>query len=129
MGILLDLFVDRLGFRVLRRTKRSAWLRQGGATVDLQLIGVESSESTEDRRFSQISFITSTPQADLEQIAEWLEGRGVRSGVFAYSADEFYLDAPELFVGCVMEAMTPEMAEYGDLPAHGPSGREAKGDA
>jgi hypothetical protein len=107
------LFVECLGFRVLRRTERSIWLRQGGATVDLQFSRSGTAGRDGDKLRSQVSFLSETPRAALEVLAAWLEARGVAAEVEAYSEREFYLDAPGAFVDFVVEAMLPELAEYG----------------
>ncbi len=38
---------------------------------------------------------------------------GMAAGVGSYSDREFFLDAPEAFVDFVIEAMRPELADYG----------------
>ena len=126
--LVVEMFVERLGFHVLRRTERSAWLRQDGASVDLQLVGSMTPPDVQDKRFSQISFVSETPERDLEALARWLGGRGHTSRVSAYSPREFYLDAPRLFVDFVVEAMTPEMADYRGGSEMPPRNRQAKGE-
>jgi hypothetical protein len=37
----------------------------------------------------------------------------MEASVGAYSDKEFYLDAPAAFVDFVIEAMTPDLADYG----------------
>jgi hypothetical protein len=106
------LFVDRLGFVELRRTERAIWLRQPGTNVDLQFTLSDSAHRDEDKRRSQVSFLSDTPRADLEALAEWLRGRGLEASVGAYSDREFFLDAPAAFVDFVVEAMLPELADY-----------------
>lgn len=107
------LMTERLGFAVLRRTERAIWLRQQGANIDLQLSRSETAHRDADRERSQVSFLSDTPEADLRALAEWLSARGLAASVGAYSPREFYLDAPAAFVDFVIEAMLPELAEYG----------------
>ncbi len=107
------MFTTCLGFRVLRRTERSIWLRQPGATVDLQFSRSSTAARDADKKRSQVSFLSDTPRADLERLAAWLAGRGVAAEVGGYSDREFYLDAPTVFVDFVIEAMLPELADYG----------------
>lgn len=102
-----------LGFAVLRRTERSIWLRQAGANVDLQFSRSDTASRDADKSRSQVSFLSDTPRLDLERLSEWLAARGIAAEVEAYSAREFYLDAPLAFVDFVIEAMLPELAEYG----------------
>jgi hypothetical protein len=109
----VEMFVSRLGFIVLRRTERSIWLRQPGTNVDLQLSWSETRHRDEDKRRSQVSFLSEKPAEALEGLAVWLKGRGVEAAVGAYSDREFYLDAPEALVDFVVEAMLPELADYG----------------
>ncbi|MEO3474622.1 hypothetical protein AAFN86_22345 [Roseomonas sp. CAU 1739] len=105
----------RLGFVELRRTERAIWLRQPGTNIDLQFSRSETSQRDEDKRRSQISFLSDTPRQDLEALAEWFATRGLEASVGAYSDREFFLDVPAAFVDFVIEAMLPKLAEYGDV--------------
>lgn len=109
----VSMFRDELGFVELRRTERAIWLRQPGANVDLQFSRSDTTHREEDRIRSQVSFLSETPRAELEKLAEWLSARGIAAEVGAYSDREFYLDAPTAFVDFVVEAMRPELADYG----------------
>ena len=62
---------------------------------------------------SQVSFLSETPRADLEDLAAWARDHDMEAVVGAYSDKEFYLDAPAAFVDFVIEAMTPDLADYG----------------
>ena len=106
------LFVERLGFVVLRRNERAIWMRQPGANIDLQFSCVAASRDDDERERSQVSFLSETPQADLETLAVWLRARGLAARVGAYSEREFYLDVPDALVDFVIEAMRPELADY-----------------
>jgi hypothetical protein len=112
---IVDLLVMRLGFAVLRASASSVWLRQQGANVDVQFTRSASTHRDADKRGSQLSFTSATPQADLEALAGWLMARGVAASIGSWSAREFYLDAPDAFVDFVLEAMTPDLARY---PGH-----------
>lgn len=107
------LLTERLGFVVLRRTERSIWLRQPGGNVDLQLSRSETEHRDADKLRSQVSFLSDNPRADLLRLAEWAQAKGLKAMVGGYSEREFYLDLPEAFVDFVIEAMLPELAEYG----------------
>jgi len=109
----VEMLKQKLGFIELRRTERSIWLRQPGATVDLQFSRSETAERAADKLRSQIAFLSETPRAALEDLAAWAEARGMAATVGAYSDREFYLDAPIAFVDFVVEAMRPELADYG----------------
>lgn len=109
---IIELFREQLGFVELRRIRHAIWMRQPGANIDLQLTRVAASRDDPERRFSQVSFLSETPQADLEALAHWLAGRGLEAQVCAYSEREFYLDAPDALVDFVIEAMRPELADY-----------------
>lgn len=109
----VTLFRERLGFVELRRTERAIWLRQPGANIDLQFSRSDTTERAADRLRSQISFLSETPEADLRDLAQWLSARGIPAEVGAYSDREFYLDAPAALVDVVIEAMRPELADYG----------------
>ena len=111
--IVVTMLTSCLGFRLLRRTERSVWVRQEGATVDLQFSRSTTAGRDADKRRSQVSFLSDTPRLALEQLAAWLAGCGVAAEVGAYSDREFYLDAPDAFVDFVIEAMLPELADYG----------------
>ncbi len=110
---IVSLFRDELGFVELRRTERAIWLRQPGTNVDLQFSRSDTTRREEDRIRSQVSFLSDTPRAELEKLAQWLADRGIVAEVGAYSDREFYLDAPAAFVDFVVEAMRPELADYG----------------
>ncbi len=109
----VELFKTRLGFVELRRTERAIWLRQPGANVDLQFSRSQSTHRDADKLRSQVSFLSETPRADLEKLAEWALAHGMEAEVGSYSDREFYLDAPQAFVDFVIEAMRPELADYG----------------
>lgn len=108
----VDMFVEALGFVELRHTERAVWLRQPGANVDLQLSRSDTGHRDHDRQRSQVSFLSDTPEAELERLASWFATRGLPARVGAYSSREFYLDVPAAFVDFVVEAMLPEMAAY-----------------
>ena len=107
------MFVTRLGFTVLRRTERSIWMRQPGSNIDLQFSRSDSVHRDTDKVRSQIAFLSDTPQADLQALVEWLRKRNLDASVGAYSDREFFLDAPGAFIDFVVEAMLPELADYG----------------
>lgn len=107
------LFTQRLGFVVLRRTERAIWMRQPGTNVDLQFGRSDTTHRDSDKQRSQVSFLSLTPREELETLATWLAEQGLAATVGAYSDREFYLDLPEAFIDFVIEAMTPELADYG----------------
>ena len=109
----VEMLVTQLGFRVLRRTERSIWLRQPGANVDLQFSRSETPTRDADKLRSQVAFLSDTPREALQALADWAQAHGMAASVGAYSDREFYLDAPEAFVDFVVEAMRPELADYG----------------
>ncbi len=109
----VSMLTERLGFVPLRRTERSAWFRQPGTNVDLQLSRSDTAHRDPDKRRSQVSFLSETPRADLDDLAAWARARGLEASVGSYSDREFYLDLPEAFVDFVIEAMLPELADYG----------------
>lgn len=109
----VEMLKVELGFVELRRTERAIWLRQPGSNVDLQFSRSETTERAADKARSQVSFLNETPQAALEQLAAWARARGMEAMVGSYSEKEFYLDAPDAFVDFVIEAMTPDLADYG----------------
>lgn len=106
------MLTEKLGFVQLHRTERSAWFRQPGTNVDLQLSRSDTERRDLDKRRSQVSFLSVTPRAALEDLAAWAQARGLAASVGSYSDREFYLDAPEAFVDFVIEAMLPELADY-----------------
>jgi hypothetical protein len=108
----VEMLKVKLGFVELRRTGRAIWLRQPGANVDLQFSRSAVAYRDEDKIRSQVSFLSETPRAELEALAAWAEAHGMKAEVGSYSDREFFLDAPEAFVDFVIEAMTPELADY-----------------
>ena len=109
----VEMLKTKLRFVELRRTERAIWLRQPGANIDLQFSRSPTSNRDADKLRSQVSFLSETPRADLEDLAKWAEARGLKAEVGDYSDREFYLDVPEAFVDFVIEAMRPELADYG----------------
>ncbi|KAA2212034.1 hypothetical protein [Teichococcus oryzae] len=109
----VEMFKVKLGFVELRRTERAIWLRQPGANVDLQFSRSDTIHRDADKLRSQVSFLSETPEAALEEIADWLRARGMEASIGRYSDKEFFLDAPAAFVDFVIEAMTPDLAAYG----------------
>jgi hypothetical protein len=109
----VEMLKVKLDFVELRRTERSIWLRQRGANVDLQFSRSETANRDADKQRSQVSFLSETPRADLEDLAAWSKAQGLETFVGSYSDREFYLDAPAAFVDFVIEAMRPELADYG----------------
>jgi hypothetical protein len=109
----VEMLKTRLGFVELRRTERSIWLRQPGTNVDLQFSRSDTTNRDADKSRSQVSFLSDTPRAALEDLASWAHANGMEARVGSYSEKEFYLDAPAAFVDFVIEAMTPDLADYG----------------
>jgi hypothetical protein len=109
----VEMLKVRLGFVELRRTERSIWLRQAGANVDLQFSRSETVHRDADKLRSQVSFLSDTPRAALEDLVAWAQAHEMEASVGSYSDKEFFLDAPEAFVDFVIEAMTPDLADYG----------------
>jgi hypothetical protein len=109
----VEMLTTQLGFVVLRRTERSIWLRQPGANVDLQFSASATQNRDADKRRSQVAFLSETPEAALQALAAWCRTHGLEATVGAYSDREFWLDVPAAFVDFVIEAMRPELADYG----------------
>jgi len=109
----VEMLKAKLGFVELRRTERSIWLRQPRANVDLQFGRSDTPARDADKMRSQVSFLSDTPRAALEDLAAWALAHGMAASVGRYSDKEFYLDAPVAFVDFVIEAMTPDLADYG----------------
>src|SRR5580692_8156027 len=94
----VEMLKMKLGFVELRRTERAIWLRQPGANRDLQFSRSLSAHRDEDKLRSQVSFLSETPRAQLEDLAAWANVHGVKAELGSYSDSEFFLDAPEAFV-------------------------------
>ncbi len=112
-GLIVEMLKTQLGFIELRQTDRAIWLRQPGANVDLQFNRSDTIDRATDKSRSQVSFLSETPQAALEHLAAWARAHGLEAAVGSYSGKEFFLDVPEAFVDFVIEAMTPDLADYG----------------
>lgn len=110
--VVVEMFKDVLGMVELRRNERCIWMRQPGANVDLQFTVSNIADRDADKRGSQIAFLSETPERDLKDLAGWLERHGLHATVGHWSDREFYLDVPAAFVDFVIEAMTPDMANY-----------------
>lgn len=112
-GTVVAMLKAKLGFIELRQTERAIWLRQPGTNVDLQFSRSDTIERAADKLRSQVSFLSETPCAALEDLAAWARAHGMEATVGSYSGKEFFLDLPEAFVDFVIEAMTPDLADYG----------------
>lgn len=112
LDLLLSLFTEQLGFRLLRRIPTDIWLRQDGANVDIQFCETDASADRSDKHSSHISFLTETPEKDLRRLAAWFEDRGYQTQLGSWSEKEFWLDVPDVFVDFAIEAMKPELADY-----------------
>jgi hypothetical protein len=126
--MVISFFTEKLGFKVLRRKGAVIWMRQGEATVDIQLSASDTKPETQnldidrlrgkdhrelcDKSRSQIAFLSEQPEKELQQLAAEIEKKGYKTIVLGYSEKEFFLDIPEVFIDFVIEAMTPECAEY-----------------
>lgn len=113
--IVVEMLKTQLGFVELRRTERSIWMRQAGANIDLQLTRSHVITRDADKRGSQVAFLSETPRADLEQLAAWVHSKGMDATLGQWSDKEFFLDVPVAFIDFVIEAMTPDMADYDHL--------------
>lgn len=112
LDLMLRFFTEELGFILLRRIPTDIWLRQGDANVDIQICESFAIPMTEDKHNSHIAFLSDTPKEDLEKLAAWFESHGKKPRVGSWSEREYWLDVPEVFVDFVIEAMTPDLAEY-----------------
>jgi hypothetical protein len=110
---IVEMLKVKLGFVELRRTERAIWLRQPGSNVDLQFSRSDVSHRDVDKLRSQVSFLSESPHAALEDLAAYARTQGLDATVGSYSTKEFYLDLPDAFVDFVIEAMTPDLADYG----------------
>ena len=110
--IVVEMLKTQLEFIELRRTERSIWLRQAGANIDLQFSRSEVVHRDADKRGSQVAFLSETPRTDLERLAAWVRSKGLDATLGQWSDREFFLDVPAAFIDFVIEAMTPDMAEY-----------------
>jgi hypothetical protein len=110
--VMVEMLKVKLCFVELRRTERAVWLRQPGANVDLQFSRSDTANRDTDKLRSQVSFLSETPKAVLDDLAGWLQARGIGALVGSYSEKEFFLDAPTALVDFVIEAMTPDLADY-----------------
>ena len=84
----VEMLKVKLGFVELRRTERSIWLRQPGANVDLQFSRSDTSNRDADKLRSQVSFLSDTPKAALEELAAWAQAHGMDAFVGSYSDRE-----------------------------------------
>lgn len=112
LDLVLTLFTEELGFRLLRRIPTDIWLRQVGSNVDIQFWETEAPPVDFDKHNSHISFLSETPEFDLKKLADWFSKKGYEAKIGSWSDREFYLDVPGVFVDFAIEAMRPELAEY-----------------
>ncbi len=113
VGLIQTLFIEELGFILLRGLPDEIWLRQGDGKLDIQFCETdENPVPHEDKQNSHIGFISDNPQKELERLATWFKERGHESKIGSWSDKEFYIDVPSVFVDFSIEAMYPEIADY-----------------
>lgn len=112
LDLLLALFTEELGFRLLRRIPTDIWLRQEGANVDIQFCETDAPPIEHDKHNSHISLLSETPETDLKKLAVWFQEQGFETRMGSWSEKEFWLDVPSVFVDFVLESMLPELANY-----------------
>jgi hypothetical protein len=81
----VDMLKAKLDFVELRRTEWSIWLRQPGTNVDLQFNRRDTIHRDGDKYRSQVSFLSETPKAALEDLAIWARAHGMETVVGSYS--------------------------------------------
>jgi len=127
-AMVVSLFTEKLGFKLLRRKGSVVWMRQGEIPVDIQLSASDTKPETKgvdidalrrsdhreicDKSRSQIAFLSEQPEKELRQLVAAIEKMGYKTIVLGYSDKEFFLDIPDVFVDFVIEAMTPDCADY-----------------
>ena len=112
-GLIEELFIEKLGFILLRRLPDEIWLRQGDANIDIQFCESDAAQPADfDKQNSHVAFISNQPEKELERLATWFKERGYQTNIGSWSDKEFYLDVPDVFVDFSIEAMYPEIAEY-----------------
>lgn len=112
LDLMLALFTEELGFKLLRRIPTDIWLRQEGANIDIQFCETDAPVCGSDKHNSHISFLSETPFDDLKKLAAWFEKQGFETKIGSWSEKEFWLDVPAVFVDFAIEAMRPELAKY-----------------
>ena len=112
LGLMLALFTEELGFKLLRQIPTDIWLRQGDNQIDIQFCETDAPPVEHDKHNSHISFLSANPQKDLQKLEAWFHARGFKTKMGAWSSKEFWLDVPEVFVDFTIECMTPDLAKY-----------------
>lgn len=112
LDLMLQLFTKELGFTLLRRIPTDIWLRQDGSNVDIQFCETDAPPIGHDKHNSHISFLSISPEGELQKLAKWFEERGKKTRTGSWSEREFWLDVPEVFVDFTLESMTPDLADY-----------------
>ena len=112
LEFVIELFTTQLNCIVLRKIPTDVWLRQPGANIDVQFCETSTAPDSNDKHNSHIAFLSDSPEADLQKLAQWIESKGFKTRIGNWSEKEWYLDVPEIFVDFCIEAMTPELADY-----------------
>lgn len=81
-----------------RRTPTDIWLRQDESSVDIQFCETDAPVVGGDKHNSHIFFLSKAPEKDLQRLAEWFQKHGHEAKIGAWSAREFWLDLPAIFV-------------------------------
>ena len=114
LELMLELFTQELGFKLLRRIPTDIWLRQSEAKVDIQFCETDAPVVGGDKHNSHISFLSQSPEKELRRLADWFHDRGYETKMGSWSTREFWLDVPRVFVDFTIESMTPDLADYGE---------------
>lgn len=111
--LMQKLFIEELGFKLLRGLPDEIWLRQGDGNGDIQFCETDEKPLLDhDKQNSHIGFISDRPEQELERLAAWFKEHGYESKIGSWSDKEFYIDVPKVFVDFSIEAMYPEIADY-----------------
>jgi hypothetical protein len=81
----VDMLKAKLDFVELRRAEWSIWLRRPGTNVDLQFNRSDTIHRDGDKYRSQVSFLSETPKAALEDLAICARAHEMETVVGSYS--------------------------------------------
>ncbi len=119
LDLAVDFFTEKLGCRVIVRMDGIVFLRQEGASVDLQLVGVPTRPAQDGKELSHIGFLSDDPHGDRKDLQEWLKERGHDAELGQWSDRELWLDIPGVFLDFVIELLDPQVLTDPDYPPTG----------
>ncbi|MEA3429954.1 MAG: hypothetical protein U9R08_01640 [Nanoarchaeota archaeon] len=113
LELVLEL-LDRLGCTLVYREGSARWcmVQQKPISIDIQIIETKDKPVLIEKKINtHIAFLSDTPKADIEEIKQWSNDKGVKFRQGGWSDKELWFDLPDAFVNFVIEIMHTSVVE------------------